>query len=72
MPRIRVAEVFGALSLTTDLASGVPVEKGLRTCVLATAFAPGIHREVLIMSSRGVGTRKGVPDLGEYGLPRSA
>lgn len=36
---IRVAEVFAALSLTTDLASGVPVEKGLRTCVVATAFA---------------------------------
>ncbi len=39
MPPIRVAEVFAALSLTTDLASGVPVEKGLRTCVVATAFA---------------------------------
>ena len=39
MPRLRVAEVFAALSLTTDLASGVPFEKGLRTCVVATAFA---------------------------------
>jgi HD-GYP domain-containing protein (c-di-GMP phosphodiesterase class II)/DNA-binding CsgD family transcriptional regulator len=39
MPRIRVAEVFAALSLTTDLATGVPFEKGLRTCLLATAFA---------------------------------
>ena len=39
MGSIRVAEVFAALSLTTDLASGVPVEKGLRTCVVATAFA---------------------------------
>ncbi|MGQ0576535.1 MAG: HD domain-containing phosphohydrolase [Pseudonocardia sp.] len=39
MSSIRVAEVFAALSLTTDLASGVPVEKGLRTCVVATAFA---------------------------------
>jgi HD-GYP domain-containing protein (c-di-GMP phosphodiesterase class II)/DNA-binding CsgD family transcriptional regulator len=38
MPRARVAEVFAALSLTTDLATGVPFEKGLRTCVLATAF----------------------------------
>ncbi|MFC4943175.1 hypothetical protein [Pseudonocardia sp. GCM10023141] len=38
MSRIRVAEVFAALSLTTDLAAGVPVEKGLRTCVVATAF----------------------------------
>jgi HD-GYP domain-containing protein (c-di-GMP phosphodiesterase class II) len=39
---LRVAEVFAALSLTTDLASGVPVEKGLRTCVVATAFARGL------------------------------
>ena len=38
MPRARVAEVFAALSLTTDLATGVPFEKGLRTCLLATAF----------------------------------
>jgi hypothetical protein len=30
MARIRVAKVFAALSLTTDL-SGVPFEKGLRT-----------------------------------------
>jgi HD-GYP domain-containing protein (c-di-GMP phosphodiesterase class II)/DNA-binding CsgD family transcriptional regulator len=39
MPRARVAEVFAALSLTTDLATGVPFEKGLRTCALATAIA---------------------------------
>jgi hypothetical protein len=37
--RARVAEVFAALSLTTDLATGVPFEKGLRTRALATAFA---------------------------------
>jgi HD-GYP domain-containing protein (c-di-GMP phosphodiesterase class II)/DNA-binding CsgD family transcriptional regulator len=36
---VRVAEVLAALSLTTDLASGLPVEKGLRTCLVATAFA---------------------------------
>ncbi|MGE3286006.1 MAG: HD domain-containing phosphohydrolase [Pseudonocardia sp.] len=42
MASIRVAEVFAALSLTTDLASGVPVEKGLRTCVVATAFATAL------------------------------
>jgi HD-GYP domain-containing protein (c-di-GMP phosphodiesterase class II)/DNA-binding CsgD family transcriptional regulator len=36
---IRVAEVLAALSLTTDLASGVPFEKGLRTCAVASAFA---------------------------------
>src|ERR1700712_1025063 len=39
MPRVRMSEVFAALSLTTDLATGVPFEKGLRTCLLATAFA---------------------------------
>ena len=33
-----MAEVLAALSLTTDLASGVPFEKGLRTCVTATAL----------------------------------
>jgi len=33
-----VAEVLAALSLTTDLASGVPFEKGLRTCAVATAM----------------------------------
>ena len=35
---IRVAEVLAAVSLTTDLASGVAFEKGLRTCAVATAF----------------------------------
>ncbi len=39
MPTIRVAEVLAALSLTTDLASGVPFEKGLATCAVSTAFA---------------------------------
>jgi HD-GYP domain-containing protein (c-di-GMP phosphodiesterase class II) len=37
--RTRVAEVLAALSLTTDLASGVPLEKGLQVCVLADEFA---------------------------------
>jgi len=35
---IRVVEVLAALSLTTDLASGVAFEKGLRTCAVAAAF----------------------------------
>jgi HD-GYP domain-containing protein (c-di-GMP phosphodiesterase class II)/DNA-binding CsgD family transcriptional regulator len=39
MPRVRVTEVFAALSLTTDLATGLPFEKGLATCAVATAFA---------------------------------
>src|SRR3954453_14611192 len=38
MPRVRVTEVFAALSLTTDLATGLPFEKGLATCALATTF----------------------------------
>jgi len=36
---IRVAEVLAALSLTTDLASGMPFEKGLATCAVTTSFA---------------------------------
>jgi HD-GYP domain-containing protein (c-di-GMP phosphodiesterase class II)/DNA-binding CsgD family transcriptional regulator len=36
---VRLAEVLAALSLTTDLGSGLPLEKGLRTCLAATAFA---------------------------------
>lgn len=32
----RLAELLGVLSLTTDLAAGVPVETCLRTCVVAT------------------------------------
>jgi hypothetical protein len=36
---VRTVEVLAALSLTTDLASGVAFQKGLRTCVLAAAFA---------------------------------
>ena len=37
--QVRVTELFAALSLTTDLATALPFEKGLRTCLLATAFA---------------------------------
>jgi HD-GYP domain-containing protein (c-di-GMP phosphodiesterase class II)/DNA-binding CsgD family transcriptional regulator len=36
---LRLAEVLGALSLTTDLGAGVPFEKGLRTCVVASGLA---------------------------------
>ncbi|MFG1795490.1 HD domain-containing phosphohydrolase [Nocardia sp. NPDC049149] len=39
---IRVTEVLAALSLTTDLATGVPFEKGLATCLVATALAERI------------------------------
>jgi HD-GYP domain-containing protein (c-di-GMP phosphodiesterase class II)/DNA-binding CsgD family transcriptional regulator len=37
-----VVEVLAALSLTTDLASGLPFEKGLQTCLVATAFSAGL------------------------------
>ncbi len=36
---LRLAEVLGALSLTTDLGAGVPFEKGLRTCLVASGLA---------------------------------
>ena len=39
--------MLGALSLTTDLASGLPFEKGLRTCALASALgvAAGLRED---------------------------
>jgi HD-GYP domain-containing protein (c-di-GMP phosphodiesterase class II)/DNA-binding CsgD family transcriptional regulator len=40
---LRLAEVLGALSLTTDLGAGVPFEKGLRTCVVASALATALQ-----------------------------
>jgi hypothetical protein len=36
---VRVVQVLGALSLTTDLAMGRPFEKGLRTCIVADSLA---------------------------------
>ncbi len=38
----RLTELLAALSLTTDLGSGVPFEKGLRTCAAASAFAEAL------------------------------
>jgi HD-GYP domain-containing protein (c-di-GMP phosphodiesterase class II) len=43
--RIRLAEVLGALSLTTDLGAGVPFEKGLRTCVAASVLGEALELE---------------------------
>ena len=40
---IRLSEVLGALSLTTDLGAGVPFEKGLRTCVVASQLADALE-----------------------------
>ena len=38
----RLAEVLVALSLTTDLGSGVPFEKGLRTSVVASRLGQAL------------------------------
>jgi len=37
LPRVRLAELLGAISLATDLGTGQPAEHGLRTAVLAVA-----------------------------------
>lgn len=38
-PSVRLAELIAALSLATDLGTGLPFEQALRTCLLATRFA---------------------------------
>jgi HD-GYP domain-containing protein (c-di-GMP phosphodiesterase class II) len=38
-PSVRLAELIAALSLATDLGSGLPLEQALRSCALATRFA---------------------------------
>ncbi len=43
MPALRLSELLAGLSLTIDLAGGAPLEKGLRTCAVATAFADGLE-----------------------------
>jgi HD-GYP domain-containing protein (c-di-GMP phosphodiesterase class II)/DNA-binding CsgD family transcriptional regulator len=40
---LRLAEVLGALSLTTDLGAGVPFEKGLRTCLVGCGLAEAME-----------------------------
>ncbi|MFI2284218.1 HD domain-containing phosphohydrolase [Nocardia beijingensis] len=42
MSSIRAAEILAALSLTTDLATGMPFEKGLAACLVATGLAERI------------------------------
>jgi hypothetical protein len=42
MAALRLAELLAGLSLTIDLAGGAPLEKGLRTCAVATALADGL------------------------------
>jgi HD-GYP domain-containing protein (c-di-GMP phosphodiesterase class II)/DNA-binding CsgD family transcriptional regulator len=43
---VRLAEILAALSLTTDLGSGLPLEKGLRTCLVADAFAAELELDL--------------------------
>jgi hypothetical protein len=44
--QIQLAEVLAALSLTTDLGAGMPFEKGLRTCVVASTLASALRLSV--------------------------
>jgi len=46
LDQIRLAELLAALSLTTDLGSGVPFEKGLRTCLAAGALADALDLDL--------------------------
>jgi HD-GYP domain-containing protein (c-di-GMP phosphodiesterase class II)/DNA-binding CsgD family transcriptional regulator len=70
---IRVAEVFAALSLTTDLATGVPLEEGLATCLVATALSEhaGLdvadRRDVFHASLlRAIGCTSNAPENAEF------
>lgn len=57
--RARLVDVLAALSLTTDLATGLPFERGLRTCLVADRLAralnldPRDHRAVLASLLQG-------------------
>jgi HD-GYP domain-containing protein (c-di-GMP phosphodiesterase class II)/DNA-binding CsgD family transcriptional regulator len=46
MAALRLSELLAGLSLTVDLAGGEPLEKGLRTCVVATAVADGLELDL--------------------------
>ncbi len=39
--RASLVDVLAPLSLTTDLATGFPFERGLRACLVAVTFDPG-------------------------------
>jgi hypothetical protein len=43
--RARLVDVLAALSLTTDLATGFPFERGLRACLVADGLAPDATEE---------------------------
>lgn len=58
---MRLAEVIGALSLAADLSSGLAIEKGLRTVLVANRLAR-------TSTAAGGGTRSG--DLSGPGVGR--
>src|SRR4051794_553611 len=41
--RARLIDVLAALSLTTDLATGLPFERGLRACLIAGGLAEALE-----------------------------
>src|SRR5262249_48947994 len=60
--RARLVDVLAALSLTTDLAAGLPFERGLRACLVADGLAralelgPREHRAAFLTALlRGTG-----------------
>ncbi|WP_229076596.1 HD domain-containing phosphohydrolase [Actinoplanes sp. DH11] len=70
MRTIRVAEVLAAVSLTTDVAAGMSLEKGLRTCTAATRLARlagGDDRQVRVVFEtallRSIGCTSYAPEL---------
>jgi HD-GYP domain-containing protein (c-di-GMP phosphodiesterase class II)/DNA-binding CsgD family transcriptional regulator len=46
MAAFRLSELLAGLSLTIDLGGGAPLEKGLRTCAVATTLAEGLELEL--------------------------
>src|SRR5581483_7093526 len=60
--RVRLVEVFAALSLTSDLAAGFEFERGLRACLIADGLSRALeldaadHRAVFLAALlRGIG-----------------
>src|SRR5215207_5507139 len=62
LPRVRLAEVVAALSLATDLATGQPLEHGLRRALLAVWLG-----EELGLSGEQLSTVYYVAQLGTVG-----
>ena len=68
----RLVELLAALSLTTDLGSGVAFEKGLRTCLVARAPAEALIWPELSSACRAdrPGCRRAVRVVGRVGAGR--